>query len=171
MKFRHAMLYVAAMALVLSASAYGQARWHEQRKETIQLRLIARAVVYPRSSFFANDEVFIAEQELAKSESRFIKLMYDFLPYQSPLSSYGLDYSLVHRFVAVRDASCDETLWEMRRLAAQQPDSATVAARWQYAVAAPVADLDHRQARLRCYRVTSDDYEKATREPTTEVPY
>ena len=152
-------------------AADGQLRWSSQRKEEIDVRLIAVAVVYPRSSFFANDEVFIAEQELAKTESRFIKLVYDFLPYQSPLSSYGLDYSLVHRFNAVRDASCDETLWEMRRLAQQQGNSETIDAKWKYAAAAPVADLDRRQARLRCYRATSDDYEKAMREPTNEIPY
>ena len=152
-------------------AADGQLRWSVQRKEAIEVRLIAVAVVYPRSSFFANDEVFIAEQELAKTESRFIKLVYDFLPYQSPLSSFGLDYSLVHRFNAVRDATCDETLWQMRYLAQQQRNSETIQAKWKYAVAAPVTDLDRRQARLRCYRATSDDYEKAMREPTHEIPY
>jgi hypothetical protein len=43
--------------------------------------------------------------------------------------------------------------------------------RWKYAAESPVADLDRRQARLRCYRTTSDDYEKALREPTNEIPY
>jgi hypothetical protein len=153
------------------AIADGQLRWPGPRKEAIEVRLIALAVVYPRSSFFANDEVFIAEQELAKSESRFIKLVYDFLPYQSPLSSYGLDYSLVHRFNAVRDTTCDENLWQMRTLADQDQDSPAVKARWKYAVASPIYDLDRRQARLRCYRATSDDYEKVMREPTSEIPY
>jgi hypothetical protein len=140
--------------------------WPTLRKEPIEVRLIALAMSYPRTSFFANDEVFIAEQELGKDESRFIKLVYDFLPYQPPLSSYGLNYSLVHRVHAVRDTSCDENLWEMR----WQRQSGTTG-RWKYAAESPVADLDRRQARLRCYRTTSDDYEKALRAPTNEIPY
>jgi hypothetical protein len=150
-------------------TADGQLHW-SSRKEPIEVRLIALAVAYPRSSFFASDEVFIAEQELAKEESRFIKLVYDFLPYQSPLSSSGLDYSLVHVVRAVRDTTCDESLWEMRSLQQQRrPETANT--HWKYAQYSPIADLDFRQARLRCYRTTSDDYEKALREPTNEIPY
>jgi hypothetical protein len=150
-----------------TTTADGQLHW-SSKKEAIQVRLIALAVAYPRSSFFANDEVFIAEQELAKEESRFIKLVYDFLPYQSPLSSYGLDYSVVYSFHAVRDRSCDENLWEMRSNRQKQPENKS---NWKYAQDTPIADLDYRQARLRCYRTTSDDYERAERAPTNEIPY
>jgi hypothetical protein len=154
----------------VSGTPTADGQWHwSSRKEPIEVRLIALAVTYPRSSFFANDEVFIAEQELAKEESRFIKLVYDFLPYQSPLSSSGLDYSLVHVVRAVRDTTCDESLWQMRSL--QERRSEPTGARWKYAHYSPIADLDQRQARLRCYRTTSDDYEKTLREPTNEIPY
>ena len=137
----------------------------------ISLALIALAVSYPRSSFFSNDEVFVAEQELANQESRFIKVVYDFLPYQSPLSSYGLNYSLLHVVRAVRDTSCDESLWQMRTLQPAPRRSITDGMRWRYAQYSPIADLDFRQARLRCYRTTSDDYEKSLRAPTNEIPY
>src|SRR5579859_5649351 len=149
-------------------TADGQLHW-SSRKEPIEVRLIALAVAYPRSSFFANDEVFVAEQELAREESRFIKLVYDFLPYQPPLSSTGLDYSVVYHFHAVRDTTCDENLWQMRSLQRRErrPDSA----QGRYAHDTPIADLDFRQARLRCYRATSDDFERAQREPTNEIPY
>ena len=147
-------------------AADGEA-WPGLRKEPIEVRLIALAASYPRTSFFANDEVFIAEQELGKEESRFIKLVYDFLPYQAPLSSYGFNYSLVHRVHAVRDTSCDENLWEMR----WQRQSRAPSGNWKYARECPIADLDRRQARLRCYRTTSDDYERALRAPTNEIPY
>ena len=143
--------------------------WPMLRKESIEVRLIALAEAYPRTSFFANDEVFIAEQELGKEESRFIKLVYDFLPYQPPLSSYGLNYSLVHRVHAVRDTSCDEDLWEMRSLHRRQSHAAPGS--WKYARECPISDLDRRQARLRCYRTTSDDYERALHEPTNAIPY
>jgi hypothetical protein len=151
--------------------ADGQLHVLTVRKQHIEVRLIALAIAYPRTSFFANDEVFIAEQELAKEESRFIKLVYDFLPYQVPLSSYGLNYSLVHRVNAVRDTSCDESLWEMRTALEQRQRAEHASVGWKYAAETPVADLDRRQARLRCYRTTSDDYERVYREPTSESPY
>jgi hypothetical protein len=164
---------VGLMFLLFSGipAADGQLRWPHPRKQEIEVRLIALAVEYPRSSFFANDEVFVAEQELGKEESRFIKLIYDFLPYQSPLSDAGLNYSLVHKVNALRDTTCDENLWEMRilmnqRRRAEQPNSS-----WKYAVESPIADLDRRQARLRCYRTTSDDYERTVHQPTNEIPY
>src|SRR5229473_3223030 len=123
----------AAMFILISGihAADGELRWPTLKKEPIEVRLIALAVAYPRSSFFANDEVFIAEQEMGKEESRFIKLVYDFLPYQPPLSSYGLNYSLVHRVHAVRDTSCDENLWEMRSLHQRQSHAAPGS--WKYA--------------------------------------
>jgi hypothetical protein len=145
-----------------------QVHWSAPRKEPIEVRLIALEIAYPRTSFFANDEVFVAEQELAKNESRFVKLIYDFLPYQSPLSSFGLSYSLVHHVQAVRDANCDENLWEVREL---QHESGAAATQFKYAPDSPIGDLNRRQAHLRCYRVTSEDYEKASRQPTNEVPY
>jgi hypothetical protein len=164
-----ALVSVAFVLISGTPVADGQLHW-SSRKEAIEVRLIALAVAYPRSSFFANDEVFVAEQELAKEESRFIKLVYDFLPYQSPLSAYGLDYSVRYRVHAVRDSTCDENLWEMRSLQPQEGRSAADQ-RWRYAHDTPIADLDFRQARLRCYKATSDDFERAEREPTNEIPY
>jgi hypothetical protein len=170
---REVLFCLAALMFTLLSgrpAANGQVHW-TPRKETIEVRLIALAIAYPRSSFFANDEVFIAEQELARNESRFVKLVYDFLPYQSPLSSYGLNYSLVHKVSAVRDTTCDENLYEMRSwLKRQQPPTET-RSNWKYALECPISDLDRRQARLRCYRTTSDDYAKAEHLPTSEIPY
>src|SRR5947199_7948515 len=155
--------YIAAgTVLVLGSSVFaadGEFRGPGPHKQDIEVRIIALAVTYPRSSFFANDEVFVAEQELARDESRFIKLVYGFLPYQSPLSSYGLNYSVVHMVRAVRDTSCDESLWQMRTLQTQRRHSTPANEQWRYAQYAPIADLDFRQANLRCYRTTSDDYE------------
>jgi hypothetical protein len=159
--------FVIAVVFVLSSgipAADGEP-WPTLRKEAIEVRLIALADIYPRSSFFANDEVFIAEQQFGPEESHFIKLVYDYLPYQPPLSSYGLNYSLVHKVQAVRDISCDENLWEMRW------QRQATSGNWRYAKEIPVVDLDRRQARLRCYRTSSADYEKALREPTNEIPY
>ena len=166
MKARQISRFCLALFLLCGALAlHGQSRWPAPRKESIEVRLIAVEVIYPRTSFFANDEILIGEQELAKDESRLVKLIYDFLPYQTPLSSSGLSYSLVHRFHAIRDTKCDETLWQMRELQASSG-----IARLKYAPDSPI-DLGRRQARLRCYRVTSDDYQSASRQPTNEIPY
>src|SRR5579884_1444428 len=159
------------LLLSVMPAADGQSHWFHSRKQEIEVRLIALAIEYPKSSFFSNDEVFIAEQELGKEESRFIKLVYDFLPYQEPLSNSGLNYSLVHKVNAVRDTTCDESLWEMRSLMQKKPQTEQPNARWKYAAESPISDLDRRQARLRCYRTTSDDYERALDQPTREVPY
>jgi hypothetical protein len=114
------------------------------------VRLIAVKTALPRTSFSANDEVLIAEQELAKNESRLVKLVYDFLPYQYPLSSFGLSYSLVHRVQAIRDATYAEALWEMREELRKSDSGST---QFSYAPDSPI-DLERRQGRLRCYRVT-----------------
>lgn len=172
-RFRIPVFALVATCFVLISGtpvADGQLHW-SSTKQSIEVRLIALAVAYPRSSFFANDEVFVAEQELANQESRFIKLVYDFLPYQSPLSSYGLNYSVVHVVRAMRDTTCDESLWQMRSLQRRQRRSIADNAQWRYAQYSPIADLDFRQAHLRCYRTTSDDYEKSLPQPTNELPY
>ncbi len=172
-RFCISVVFVMAVIFVLGSgipAADGEP-WPTVRKEPIEVRLIALALAYQRTSFFANDEVFIAEQEMGKDESRFIKLVYDFLPYQPPLSSYGLNYSLVHKVHAVRDTSCDENLWEMRSWRQQQSQSQAQPVNWKYARECPISDLDRRQARLRCYRTTSDDYERALHAPTNEIPY
>jgi hypothetical protein len=163
----------AVVFLLLSEipAADGQLRWPQKRKQEIEVRLIALAETYPRSSVFANDEVFVAEQELSKEESRFIKLVYDFLPYEPPLSDLGLNYSLLHKVQAVRDTSCDETLWQMRNLMEQRRRAEQPNSTWKYAEESPISDLDRRQARLRCYRTTSEDYEKTEHQPTNEIPY
>ena len=172
--FRIPFLTAAGVVFLLLSeipAADGQLRWPRQRKQEIEVRLIALAEAYPRSSVFANDEVFIAEQELSKDESRFIKLVYDFLPYQPPLSASGLNYSLVHKVHAVRDAACDESLWQMRNLMEQRRRTQQPNSTWKYAAKSPIEDLDRRQARLRCYRTTSDDYEKTEHQPTNQIPY
>jgi hypothetical protein len=75
---------------------------------------------------------------------------------------------LVHKVEAVRDTTCDESLWEMRSQAQEQ--SRVKGATWKYALECPISDLDRRQALLRCYRTTSDDYDSASLVPTSQVP-
>ena len=173
--FRIPSLVAAAVVFLLLSeipAADGQLRWPQKRKQEIEVRLIALAETYPRSSVFANDEVFVAEQELSKEESRFIKLVYDFLPYEPPLSDSGLNYSLLHKVQAVRDTSCDESSVADAKF--DGTATASRAAEFNLEVCGRKSDClisIARQARLRCYRTTSDDYEKTEHQPTNEIPY
>ena len=47
--------------------------------------------------------MFIAEDEFEKNETRLVKIVYDFLPYQPPLSDWLSMEGLIPRFVAAVD--------------------------------------------------------------------
>ena len=81
--------------------------------QDVQLRVISLAWAPPRSSYFSNFEVFIAEKWLNKKESEFIKLVYEFLPYQQRLSEYDSPDLTVRRLRVTRDSTCDESLMQM----------------------------------------------------------
>ncbi len=76
--------------------------------QAVQLRVISLTWAPPRSSYFSNFEVFIAEKWLNKKESEFIKLVYEFLPYQQRLSEYDSHDLTVLKLRVTRDATCDE---------------------------------------------------------------
>jgi len=101
--------FAAMCVLCGPETARGDLRWHSPKKEVVRLRLIALAWNYPRSSFFGNEEIFIAEKELTKDESQLVKLVYYFLPYQPRLSDEGLHYFTVHEVQAFKDHECEET--------------------------------------------------------------
>jgi hypothetical protein len=115
------------------------------------VHLVALAIAYPKSSFFSSQEVFVAEQELEKDETRLIKLVYNYLPYQPPLSEYGLEYSIAHEIRATRDADCDERLDEMGRRGYMG---------FKYSYDSPELDLGRRRSRLRCYQTSAEDYDQ-----------
>jgi hypothetical protein len=140
--------------------AQGSLHWPQLRKQQIRVRLVALAWSHPRSSFFANEEVFVAEKELTAGELRLVKLVYGFLPYQPRLSENGFDYSTLHEVRAVRDPSCDETL---RQLMADERDHEQRAL--LYSEDSPKVDLDRRRMPLPCYLTSADDYTKAIYRP------
>jgi hypothetical protein len=141
-------------------------QWREARKESMRLRLVALAWNHPRSSFFRSEEIFIAEKELDKNETRLVKLVYDFLPYQPRLSEFGMDYSTLHELRAVRDASCDETLAQMTSSPAgdwRQEES-----HLKYSTDAPVLNLERHKSHLPCYVTSADDYSRPVHEVREE---
>ncbi len=145
---------IVAIVLILTAVVHEPAgaelHWQSAKKERLKIRLVALAIAYPRSSYFASQEVFVAEQEIAKDETRLVKLVYNFLPYQPRLSEYALDYSVQHEILAGRDTSCDEALSQVGFQG--HPN-------FKYAIDSPELDLKTRRV-LRCYQTSAEDYDK-----------
>jgi hypothetical protein len=133
------------------------------------VRLVALAWNHPRSSFFGNEEIFIAEKELTKEESRLVKLVYNFLPYQPRLSDEGLSYFTVHELRAVKDTGCDETLAHL--LTGEVGDWRGGSSHLQYATDAPELNLARRKSRLPCYVTSADDYTMPLPETANEPPH
>jgi len=124
--------------------------------QDVQLRVIGLAWAPPRSSYFSNFEVFIAEKWLAKEESQLIKLVYVFLPYQQRLSEYGFDNLKVRRLRVERDPTCDESLMQVA-----WPEGENGAAGSRHAGDALASTSPDRNNVLPCYRTTADDYRRA----------
>ena len=135
------------------------------KKARLRVRLVAVALALPRSSFFSNLEVLVAEKEIGQEEFSLIKLVFTYLPYQPRLSESGFDYSLVHEVSAWRNPDCDETVAQltMRNL----PDRHEPMI---YSRNAPRDDLDLRRIALPCYETKADDYIKSSLEPVPPVP-
>jgi hypothetical protein len=141
-----------------SETARGDLPWTMAKKEAMRLRLVALAWNHPRSSFFGSEEVFIAEKELSKDESRLVKLVYEFLPYQPRLSDEGLDYSTLHELQAVRAPQCDETLAQIA--SGQMGDWRQQQFQLKYSTDAPPLNPSRHRSRLPCYVTNAEDYSK-----------
>jgi len=124
--------------------------------QDVQLRVIGLAWAPPRSSYFSNFEVFIAEKGLNEEELQFIKLVYVFLPYQQRLSEYGFDNLKVRRLRVTRDPTCDESLMQMVR-----PEGEGGPAGSPYSGIALASTSPGPNNVLPCYRTTADDYRRA----------
>jgi len=67
---------------VVREQASAELHWQNQKKEYMRIRLVALAIAYPRSGYFSSQEILLAEQQIEKDETRLVKLVYNFLPYQ-----------------------------------------------------------------------------------------
>ena len=123
--------------------------------QDVQLRVISVAWSPPRSSYFSNYEVFIAEKMASTGKPQLIKLVYVFLPYQRRLSEFGLDNSKVRKLRVTRDATCDESLMQM-----QWPES-DKGPSGPGNPGKPPSNAADRNNALPCYRTTADDYRRA----------
>ncbi|HEY1462502.1 MAG TPA: hypothetical protein VGF44_03685 [Terriglobales bacterium] len=158
------MFFLLLLALLVKApAARAELHWEADQREQMRLRIVALATAYPRSSVFSTDEVFIAEMQISHDESRLVKLVYAFLPYQPRLSEYGLDYSLVHELTALRDPNCDESLHQL--MTVQKSDGSVERNDLKYSTDSPVLDVKHERGILHCYRTTPEEYAKAIHDP------
>jgi hypothetical protein len=121
----------------------------------LNVNLVGLALTLPTSSYFSNHEVFIAEDRRSHSESRLIKLVYEYLPYQSRLSDYGPNYPAVDKLRVVRDPGCDETL--VRVVSSSNVPGLPLTGRLRE----DLKSSERQRSTLECYRTTADDYRKA----------
>lgn len=152
----------------LHQSAHGELRWGNEKKEPIRVRLVALAWNHQRSSYFGSEEIFIAEKELDRDESRLVKLVYGFLPYQPRLSESGFDYSMVYELKATRDPSCDQTLSQITK--GRLGDWRQPSSNLEYSTDAPTLNLQRSKSHLPCYVTASEDYRRSRKEPVKEAP-
>ena len=124
--------------------------------QDVQLRVISLTWAPSRSSYFSSFEVFIAEKWLNHKESEFIKLVYEFLPYQQRLSEYGSYDLKVHRLRVTRDSTCDESLMQMA-----WPEGENGPPGFHHSGDALASTATDRNNALPCYRTTADDYRRA----------
>ena len=157
-RFSSVVLTVVVRVMGTSETARGNLPWPVQKKESMRLRLVALAWNHPRSSFSASEEIFIAEKELNKDETRLVKLVYEFLPYQPRLSEEGLDYSTLHELRAVRDPQCDETLAQITT--GLTGDWRQQQSQLKYSTAAPPLNPARHKGPLPCYVTNAEDYTK-----------
>lgn len=136
-----------------SAAEAGDRRMRSMVQE-VQLRVLGLAWAPARSSYFSNFEVFVAEKWLNKEQSQFIKLVYEFLPYQQRLSEYGFD-AKVRKLRVTRDPTCDESILQM---AGSEGTKLPAGGYSRDAVASTLHDSNEV---LPCYRTTADDYRRA----------
>jgi hypothetical protein len=121
----------------------------------LSVDFVGLALALPSSSYFRSQEIFIAQSQLSRYTTRLIKLVYEYLPYQTRLSEYGPNYPAVDKLRVTRDTSCDETLMQLM-------SGMNVAGRPQYQrLAQQLLSSNGQTGLLECYRTTAEDYRKA----------
>lgn len=135
------------------------------KKARMRVRLVAVALDLPRSSFFSNEQVLVAEKEIEHEEYSLIKLVFTYLPYQPRISESGFDYSVVHEVLAWRNPECDETVAQLT--ARTMPDRHEPMA---YSRNVPRQDLELRHMPLPCYETRAADYIRSSLEPVPPPP-
>jgi len=125
--------------------------------EEVPLRLIQVPGAASKTSFFSNFEVVLAERNITPTKKEIIKLVYISLPYQKRLAEYDWNTTRIYKLRVIQDPSCDESLMQMmfpegnEQLDAETQDQANRLA----------SEVSDKNMKLRCYRTTADDFQRA----------
>jgi hypothetical protein len=158
--------FLAVIVLLPAFAAAEGLHWPDPPKKMhMRVRLVAVALALPRSSFFSNLEVLVAENEVGVEEFSPIKLVFTYLPYQPRLSESGFDYSVVHEVSAWRNPDCDETVAQLTTRSLPDRHEPLI-----YSRNVPREDLEVRHLPLPCYETKADDYIKSSLEPIPPPP-
>lgn len=156
-----------ALSIVGLPLAHGAKLRSNPRTKVIQVRLIASEPSLPTTSFGLNWTSYVAELQFGKEPPQLVRFMYRNYLSAPTLPKSFLDYSLVHRFRALRDEQCDLPLTTMLysyRFTSGTYDPARPIGReltLEYASLAPKfseqdSEQDHQL--LPCYVVRAKDY-------------
>lgn len=163
-------LLVTACTLGGHDTAVAQLHWpFGSQRERIRLRVVGRVMALPRTSFFANHEVFVAEKAISNEEGRLIKLVYEFLPYQPSLDDVGMDYSNIYEARVMRDPQCDESLGDMISSHQAKHDAADPSG-LKYATNAPELSIPRHRHSLPCYQTSAEDFGRTEHVPLRTEP-
>ncbi len=162
---------VAALVLLIAISGPGRAYAagiKKPKKQLVSVRFLGRAPLMPVTSFGANYESYVAalRSHSNKDEGSLVKLVYRFLTYDSRLPASLLDYNAVHRFRAVREPECDQTVEAM--LYGDRPvlPSGTQVSDFSFVYARNALPMQIPEAAvLPCYVVTPADYKGSKNVP------
>lgn len=120
----------------------------------LAVNLLGPTVPLPNSSYFSSQEIFLAEERVSPRQSRLIKLIYEFLPYQPKLSDYGPTFPALDKLRVTRDPGCDETLALATSInTSAWPQAGRLRLKAKY--------LNVQETTLACFRTTADDYRQA----------
>ena len=120
----------------------------------LAVNLLGPTVPLPNSSYFSSQEIFLAEERVSPRQSRLIKLIYEFLPYQPKLSEYGPNFPALDKLRVTRDPGCDETLALATSInTSAWPQAGRLRLKAKY--------LNVQETTLACFRTTADDYRQA----------
>lgn len=125
--------------------------------EEVPLRLIQVPGAASKTSFFSNFEVVLAERNITPTKKELIKLVYISLPYQKRLAEYDWNTTKIYKLRVIQDPACDESLMEMMFPEGnEQPDAETQAQANRLA-----SEVNDKNMKLRCYRTTAEDFQRA----------
>ena len=145
---RSGRLQIVVLILILTGfvpSASPQLKHRQVHREAIKVIFLRELDRLPHTTFGLNWVSYLAELPDSKENGRVVKLSYRFLDQEPEIPEDFIDTSRLHKFMAVRDKSCDQPLSSLR------PESRTMGP-------GPYEAPPEGAAIVACYAITPADY-------------